>query len=827
MAKKIAHAEDIVYFPKRLISKVSKVKDYPLTVIEAPSGFGKTTSLRGYLRQNLSASVRDFWYTSLGESPVRAWNNICDVLGEIDRATSENLRGIGLPGRETMADVAAIMRECRCERDSFLVIDNYQLVRSEVPADIVNAFSLHASRALHVVFVTQGLPQNKTWHSLDIHNIGLRDFSFDRESVGRYFALAGIEISPEDLEKVHSLTGGWIAAIKLQMLNYKATGTLALSENMDDLIETAIWNRLSDEERDFLLSLSLFDSFSPRQASVMRRGFQDTAKINDLLQRNVFIPFIPDKGVYYMHSLLQNYLRRRFDHAGDDFRREMFRRAGAACETDDNYFDATRFYSDIKDYDKILSMPFTTRYFYNFRDISVIDFFERLIDECPEETLLKHPIALLTFGHQFFRDRRQEHFSKVVALIRRLIGLHDLPEAELSRIMGEFSMLVSFTQFNDITKMSEYHRKSYDYLKRLSDPPRSVIFGGSMPWTMSGASVFFLYWRESGALERTLDIMDDCLPYYVTLAGGHGAGGECLMRAEARLFRGNDGVSEILCHKAIYEAREAGQIGNCLCAELILARIAILRGDAGAYGAARKSIAKDVNESSQTSILRIGDLCRAQTDMLLGNTDDLPSWLRETESIRKAVYSDGQPYALMLHGMMLLREGRHAELYGITEPVTNVARRMNYLLPQVYHGIFLAAAHYTDGDQSAARARFEEAFALAMPDRVYLPFAEHAQYIAPLLKSLGGVYSGEMRELTALCERQAAGINKIQASLAGIKPVLTKRQREIALLMKDGLQAKEIAEKLFITENTVRSTAKIIYEKLDVHSRAELRKTAF
>jgi LuxR family maltose regulon positive regulatory protein len=213
--------------------------------------------------------------------------------------------------------------------------------------------------------------------------------------------------------------------------------------------------------------------------------------------------------------------------------------------------------------------------------------------------------------------------------------------------------------------------------------------------------------------------------------------------------------------------------------------------------------------------------------MLLGNTDDLPSWLRETEGIRKVVYSDGQPYALMLHGMMLLREGRRTELYGITEPVMNVARRMNYLLPQVYHEIFIAASHYADGSRTEARVHLESALALAMSDKVYMPFAEHAQYIAPLLKTLGGACGKKMNELLALCERQTAGVNKIQASLAGIKPVLTDRQLEIALLLKDGFQTKEIAEKLFITENTVKSAVKIIYEKLGVHSRVELMKTAF
>ena len=346
-----------------------------------------------------------------------------------------------------------------------------------------------------------------------------------------------------------------------------------------------------------------------------------------------------------------------------------------------------------------------------------------------------------------------------------------------------------------------------------------------MPWTLSGASVLFLYWRKSGGLEKTLSVMDDSLPYYVTLAGGHGAGGACILRAEASLLRGDDSEAEILCHKAIYEASAAGQTGNCLCAELLLARVAILRGDYEAYTSIRQNIVKRAKEANQTSMLRIGDLCLAHTDLALGRQEDLPSWLRDAESIRKVVYADGQPYALMLHGMALLRERRYEELYCIAESVKDVARRMNYLLPQVYYSIYLAAAKSAQGRRTEALPHLKEALSLALPDRVYLPFAEHEEYLTPLLQSLrGDLPTEETATLLELCTRQTAGTDAIRRALSGTRSPLSDRQREIALLLKEGLSVKKIADKLFITENTVKSITKTVYGKLGVHSRIELIK---
>jgi DNA-binding NarL/FixJ family response regulator len=52
---------------------------------------------------------------------------------------------------------------------------------------------------------------------------------------------------------------------------------------------------------------------------------------------------------------------------------------------------------------------------------------------------------------------------------------------------------------------------------------------------------------------------------------------------------------------------------------------------------------------------------------------------------------------------------------------------------------------------------------------------------------------------------------------------LTDRRRQVAKLACRGLSNREIAEKLGLTEGTVKIHLHAIYEKLDVHSRTELK----
>lgn len=55
---------------------------------------------------------------------------------------------------------------------------------------------------------------------------------------------------------------------------------------------------------------------------------------------------------------------------------------------------------------------------------------------------------------------------------------------------------------------------------------------------------------------------------------------------------------------------------------------------------------------------------------------------------------------------------------------------------------------------------------------------------------------------------------------------LPPRQRQVLVLLGRGLMVKETAEKLKISESTVRNTRKTVYQKLAVHSAAQAARVA-
>jgi len=147
------------YFSHRLMKKLEVIDQYPLTLVEAPSGFGKTTAVREYLNIYKPKAVQH-WYTCLGETPVMAWKGICDMFSIVDDAVASILRKLEFPNEDTILDIALSLRKLRCESETFLVIDNYQLLESNILRSIINAFSTHGNNNLHIIFITQQLKQN-------------------------------------------------------------------------------------------------------------------------------------------------------------------------------------------------------------------------------------------------------------------------------------------------------------------------------------------------------------------------------------------------------------------------------------------------------------------------------------------------------------------------------------------------------------------------------------------------------------------------------------------------------------------------------------------
>lgn len=846
-----------IYIPDRLKSQLAQIPCFPLTVVEAPSGFGKTTAVREYLKETLQDSARQYWYTCLSESPSAAWAGICDLFTNVNKDTAKNLKKLGFPTMDTLMYVSACFKDFSCVNETYMVIDNFQLINSDILQELMSIFSMHGSPDLHMIFITQNLGKKAqiTFHNTHIHTIESSAFFFDKENTANLFKMEGIRLSGDELDSVYTSTGGWISALRLQISNYRQNGSFDYTADIDHLVETAIWNRLTHDQKTCLVSLSVMDSFTVRQAAIMIGDETLPDDIKDLLKHNDFIRYFPRERIYVMHSILQNYLRNQFyQYQPEAFQKRVLRTAGQCCIAESDFYNAVRFFYKIRDYDAILSTPLTGHYLMNKRESNIINFIVEVIDECPEEILCKYPFVLIRFSYLLRLDGKYESYHKLCRLVDFILrnNPYELNQDDLRLLRGEFLLMTSLTIYNDIKKVNEGQKAAYELLGGSSRFKLNVI-----PITLGATSILSMFWCASGKLDETLLDMQKYLPYHIKLTNGQGVGADSVLNAEMMLFRGDDMQAEILCHKALYQARSKQEICVCLCAEQVLARIAIIRGDVAGFFTSLENIKGFAKETSNLNVLRMVDICLSALSVALDSTDMVAKWFCDTETINRIVYTRAIPYVNILYSHLLARKKRYAELLGLVENTMNMAKEMNYILPQVYCYIFKSRVYYTSGREREALENLKKALALAYPDRIYMPFAQfgfmgdilNKTHILPVTKRgtvsgssssneaenpvssevLAAVPGGKevINNIMTLYNRYHKGRTIINNALKQEKSPLTPREREVALLAKTRLSHKEIAEKLHISKATVRTILYNVYNKLGIHSKTELSNIDF
>lgn len=90
------------------------------------------------------------------------------------------------------------------------------------------------------------------------------------------------------------------------------------------------------------------------------------------------------------------------------------------------------------------------------------------------------------------------------------------------------------------------------------------------------------------------------------------------------------------------------------------------------------------------------------------------------------------------------------------------------------------------------------------------------QNIEGIIPAINAVYSGNM----VFDSKIVSSIQK--HSTKNINVDLSDREKDILLLVAEGLNNKEIAEKLFLSEGTVRNYISIMLEKLSLRDRTQL-----
>ena len=135
-------------------------------------------------------------------------------------------------------------------------------------------------------------------------------------------------------------------------------------------------------------------------------------------------------------------------------------------------------------------------------------------------------------------------------------------------------------------------------------------------------------------------------------------------------------------------------------------------------------------------------------------------------------------------------------------------------------GMLSALARQGLGQTKQALASLDNALELAAPQGYVRLFIDEGPYLKALLQRLPANHSHKDYIKTLLAAFPEATSGQANNNSSGLSEPLSPKELNTLRLLVSGLTNKEIAEKAFVSPNTVKTHIKKIYEKMGVNSRA-------
>ena len=808
-----------LYFHNRITQALDGILVHPLTIVEAPMGYGKTTAVREYLNKSGTTAL---WQRVYDSSPDIFWHGFAKLFKELDEDCSWNLSQLGVPSDGISTQEAlTIIQALELPSVTVMVIDDYHLVDSTEVNRFLEMLAESGTVNLHIVVITRFAKFQKLEELAlkgCLHYIKNDALEFKPIEIEAYYKECGINIKTAEADRLYSVTEGWISALYLFMLELIAEGSFTPAKNIYGILEKAVYMPLSEEIKEFILSLCIFDSFTYEQAHHMWGREKTDEYLSEIIEKNAFITYESTSKSYHMHSIFTGFLREVLERKPTESRHELYQKAAHWRLKTNDYFDAINYFYKSGDFDSILATLEDEKLTFSYeKEGSLIKYLE----ECPIEVKARHPFGFLKYAIYLFAHNETALFGKACKEFTGVLEADSSLDVETkNRLSGEYELLISFTAYNNLAEMSRHHRKAHE----LMDRP-AVLLNLRSVWTFGSTSVLYLYYRESGRLKEHVRELEDAMIYYTPLTNGQGSGADYAMEAEQKLFAGDFENAEIAAYKAVDQAQSKFQEGIVICAMFVQMRLAFIKGDFSGVLDILQKLRTDMISSRHYMLNRTVDLCEAHIYALLNQTDKIQAWISAGAVNSSRLMFPAYGSFNIVYGRVLLLKGEYIKLIGSSEQFIRIASVFPNLLGQIYTYIYLAAANKKVFREQDAFSALKQALELAIPDEVYLPFAENGDYIAPMLEKidLEGGYREDIQKILSLYEALCKSKERIlHENFTENKLKLTPREMEIARLAAAGIINNEIGKQLFISENTVKAALKSIYSKLSINSRMQL-----
>ncbi len=802
-----------VYISERLREKLRPISACALTSVVAPMGYGKTTAVNWYLSERSKAAkicvVRISVYS---DNLTILWKSTQDAFAHAGYGFLD-----GYPCPQDAAGGALLMdafcHELEGDKPCYVFIDDFHLMTDSRVSDFICTVANRLPANVHLIIASRDrfIPAAEILRlGNSIYQVGIDELRLNHTELAVYAHKCGVDLTDDQVDALLNSSEGWFSAIYLNLCTLTGTGSLPDSDSdIYSMFIAAMIDPLSQEQREFLAVMGLADEFTVKMASYVTGDPEAAAMLKTLSERNAFVNRLPDGKTFRFHHMMKECAERVFLDLDEDKQVKYRNLYGSWYRERGEYIKALAAFRSGGNYDAMLDVVRDDAGIL-LSSLSPADVMPE-IEKCPKDVMMKHPFAVLVLMRCMFNWRQIPKMMELKGLLLKTIELSpDMDPTQRGNLLGECDLITSFLMYNDISAMSRLHRSASARMTGIA-----ISLQKSGGWTFGSPSVLMMFHREPGGLAGELAEMDECMPHYYKITDGHGQGAELIMRAEADLMAGRYQDALIGLESAYSRIEGSGQDNMTLCCDFLTQRLMLCTDLRPRCGMEKRY--EELIHHHNIALINIWYAISAYHHALIGETEQIPAIFREHELDTVNILAPGKPMYEMIENQVFLAQGAYSRVIGRSEGLLGMCTGMHYSLVALHMRIQTAAAYEMMGKRKEALGLLSQAVKDAAPDELYLPFVENYCYVADALDTMDdeedSAFVAHVRELGKEYEarKKSCGSGRPEALSE-----LTEREYEIVTMMRERMSNREIAEKLFLTEGSVKQYVNQIYAKLGI-----------
>lgn len=330
---------------ERLLGELDRLSFAPLTLVDAPVGFGKSVLLETWVARSSHAVA----WVSLepGDSdPARLWTYLAAAVDRIrpglGRGALALLRSPGAAPARVAEELANGIRAYRAPIT--IVLDDAHVVSDAECWRSLERLVLHLPAEARLVLVTRSDPPLRLGRLRGrgaLGEIRARELAFTVEEAHELLVeREGIALGDADVELLVRRTEGWpaglyLAALWLRTLDDPAAGVRAFHgdhRHVVDYLTGEVLDTLDDETRRFLLETSTLGLFDAPMCDAVLGRTDSSVRLRTIERENGFLIALDASREWYRyHHLFGELLRLELARTRPDVAARLHRRASTSC----------------------------------------------------------------------------------------------------------------------------------------------------------------------------------------------------------------------------------------------------------------------------------------------------------------------------------------------------------------------------------------------------------------------------------------------------------------------------------------------------------------